>query len=382
MLPYSRQTVNEEDIRAVCDVLRSPWLTTGPAVERFESALCEYTGARYAVAVSSGTAALTLVYRACGGSRYIVSPLSFLATATAATALKKYVSFRDVDRHTGNMIDPCVHWQDWVAPVHFAGRAADLSHVNSNKGRIIEDACHALGAMDFDGCSRVGSCRHSLATCMSFHPVKPITTGEGGAVTTNDEGLAQEIRRLRNHGRDERGLMVSLGGNFRMTDIAAALGTSQLKRCDAMRWQRVLLATRYEDALIDRVITSYGVSIPQFGHPGESNSWHLYPIRINAGRAKRDAVKRRLNERGIGAQVHYDPIIPLHPYYRERYYHKEGMWPNAEAWAATELSLPLWSGMVEADVLHVVEELRAALEDKSEVPLLLATRYEDALFGW
>ena len=374
---YSTQQITEEDIAAVSAVLRSDWLTCGPKVQEFEEALAAYCGAKYAVAVNSGTAALYLAYRVAGGYGWnvLTSPLTFVATSNAAIFSDLNCGFADVDRVTGNLStdvgfygfrsDPAEVRQrlGWVlqpqgpeilVPVHFAGRAAQIP----DHPRVIEDACHALGAMDFDGCSRVGSCAHSLACCFSFHPVKPITTGEGGAVTTNDEGFAAEVRSLRDHGRKD-GLMVSLSGNFRMPDINAALGLSQLKRCDNMRERRNALADLYCRSFHDYderfSITCYD------GRPhGTGHAWHLYPIRIKNGR--RDEVKAKLNAQGIGAQVHYNPPVHLHPYYRQRFGYKPGDFPEAEAWAAEELSLPLHAGMTEADVERVVTALREALK--------------------
>ncbi len=372
-LRYSTHHVTEADIAAVVGVMRSDWLTCGPKIEEFEAALCAYTGARYAVAVSSGTAALHLAYLASGVTRVVTSPLTFVATANAALLAGAQVSFHDVDSVTGNVVT--LRYHGWhgrtrlvLVPVHFAGRAAPLPET----GVVIEDAAHALGAMDFDGCSRVGSCAHSLATCFSCHPVKPITTlGEGGAVTTNDQGFADEVRSLRSHGR-EGGLMVRLGLNYRMTDAAAAMGIEQLKRCDEGRERRCELARDYDGEL--------GQECFEFAHgsPGGTGpmrysthahgceSWipcrdahHLYPVRIKHGR--RDEVKAKLNAQGIGAQIHYSPIVPLMPYYRARFGYAPGMWPEAEAWSAETLSLPLHAGLREQDVERVVDALREAL---------------------
>ncbi|MEY4933520.1 MAG: UDP-4-amino-4,6-dideoxy-N-acetyl-beta-L-altrosamine transaminase [Pseudomonadota bacterium] len=348
-LRYSQQSIDESDIAAVVKVLRSDWLTCGPAVEAFEAALCAYTGAKYAVAVSSGTAALHLAYMVVkdrGERQITTSPLSFVATANAALLAGLQVEFQDVEESTGN-VDLPYSLTSVAVPVHFAGRAARIP----GESIVIEDGCHALGAMDFDGCARVGSCAHSLACVFSFHPVKPICTGEGGAVTTNDQGFADEVRRLRSHGRDENGCMVALGLNYRMTDIQAALGTSQLERCDEMRERRVQLAERYNDELHT---LDWARSRPAHA----SGSWHLYPVRIKNG--KRDAVKAALNAQGIGAQIHY-PCIHLQPYYRERFGYHQDMFPEAEAWAAEELSLPLHAKMTEADVARVVDALRKAL---------------------
>jgi dTDP-4-amino-4,6-dideoxygalactose transaminase len=358
---YAFQQITDEDIKAVEAVLRSDRLTQGPAVEAFESALAEYCGSKYAVACSNGTVALWLAYRALGANRILTSPLSFVATANAARLAGAEVGFLDVDVATGN-VDPMLLatlCPKVAVPVHFAGRAAELDDQRcACNTRVIEDACHALGAMDFDGCSKVGSCAHSLATVFSFHPVKPITTGEGGAITTNDEAFARELRILRDHGRSN-GLMVMLGTNGRMSDIQAALGLSQLKRCDEMRDARQFLAGRYMNRIVE---ASLGVQIPEMVYSPEC-AWHLYPIRIKNGR--RDEVKAALNAKGIGAQVHYNPPIHLHPYYRQLYGHKPGDFPEAEAWAAEELSLPLHAGMRVEDVSVVVEALRDALERRA-----------------
>lgn len=361
---YSTHHVTASDITAVDRTLRSEWLTCGPKVDEFEEALAEYVGARYAVAVNSGTAALYLAYRAAGIDKYrsvYTTPLTFAATANAALLAGASVQFGDVDRETGN-----ISWPDGptaldvCAPVHFAGRAARITAAQFDpsgsqlKPYVIEDACHALGARDFDG-HRVGCCSRSLAACFSFHPVKPITTGEGGAVTTNDQGFADEVRMLRSHGRDEHGLMRSLSGNFRLPDINAALGLSQLKNCERNRIIRYGLYCDYCNRLDSDPIR--GLMFPDYMDEGDA--FHLLPVRIGGGR--RDAIKAHLNARGIGAQVHYNPIVPLHPYYRARFSYREGMFPEAEAWAREELSLPLHAGMTADDVERVVDVLREAM---------------------
>ena len=363
---YAHQHISEDDIAAVVGVLRSDWLTQGPKVQEFEEALAAYVVAKFAVAVSSGTAALELAYRATTARAVVTSPLTFMATANAAVVAGAGVGFVDVDQATGN-IDPHPGLTPPIGsvfvPVHFAGRAAPISQLTGFGGAVpvIEDACHALGGLDFDGCSRIGSCAHSLATVFSFHPVKSITTGEGGAVTTNDESLARELRSLRDHGR-EGGLMVRLGTNARMTDIQAALGLSQLKRCDEMLERRAELVSVYGARM---EAGGFGADSPVLVPPlylpeqFDANAFHLYPVRIKNG--KRDEVKAKLNAQGIGGQKHYDPIVPLHPYYRERFGYKVGDFPNAEAWSAETLSLPLHAGMSEADVETVVAALMEAL---------------------
>lgn len=354
---YAEHSITEDDIAAVVSVLRSGHLTQGPMVERFEAALCEYTGARYAVAVSSGTMALMLAYRACQPAwRITTSPLTFVATASALVWLDGAVRFADVDPETGLLRKELEH-DGPVVPVHYAGRVVD---VRQWSGRVvIEDACHALGATAPDG-TRVGSCAHSLACVFSFHPSKPITTGEGGAVTTNDEGLACALRSLRDHGRAD-GACVRLGLNARMSDIQAALGLSQLRRCDGLREKRCELACMYYVELegVDGVSTPFcdvediGVGAVRCRH-----GHHLYPVRIKNG--KRDAVRAYLNERGIGAQIHYRPVH-LQPYYVERYGYKRGDFPHAEAWGDETLSLPLYAGMSAGDVETVAQTLREAL---------------------
>lgn len=350
MIRYSQQWVTEDDIAAVCSVLRSDWLTCGPKVAEFEEALAEYVGAKYAVAVNSGTAALGLAYRACPESWSVTtSPLTFMATANAALRLGSKVRFVDVDMETGNGLFTEAE-TGVIAPVHFAGRACEIPEHD----HVIEDACHALGAMDFDGCSRVGSCRHSLAACFSFHPVKPITTGEGGAVTTNDEGFAAEVRSLRDHGR-RLGLMENVSGNYRMPDINAALGLSQLKRCNEMHNRRYAIFCEY-----DRAFAQDPFPTIIFPHGMDAcDALHLLPVRVKLGR--RDDIRAKLNAQGIGVQVHYNPPVHLHPYYRRTFGYEPGVYPNAEAWAAEELSLPLHAQMTSEDVVTVVEALRAAL---------------------
>lgn len=367
-LPYTRHHVTDEDVAAVVEVLRGPALTQGKTVEAFEAALCEYTGAQFAVAVSSGTAALHLAYLAvmpliAADWDIEVPALSFVATANAALLAcdrsdyqnQAMLRFRDVDPQTGNMMDSA-HY-DVAVPVHFAGRACDLSRMKAS--HVIEDACHALGAIDFDGCSRVGSCAHSLATVFSFHPAKHVACGEGGAVTTNDADFAARVRLLRSHGRDSsRGHgMVALGLNYRMSDINAALGLSQLKRLDENVERRFQIARLYTMAFDNWSQEADGRQAPGEVAP-RTSAWHLYPIRIEDGR--RDEVKATLNAQGIGAQIHY-PAIHLQPYYRERFGYKPGDFPNAEAWAAEELSLPLFPEMTDADVVRVVDALKEAL---------------------
>ena len=362
-LRYSTHSIDESDIAAVIGALRSDWLTQGPQVPRFEQDLCAYVGAKYAVAVSSGTAALHLCMLALrqsfGPSMVLTSPLSFVASANAALLDGHEVDFCDVDRVTGLL--------DWkrtvsrterrfniVVPVHYAGRACDLGILQGPI--VVEDAAHALGATCYDGCGKVGNCAHSTAACFSFHAVKGITTAEGGAILSNDQGFADEVRSLREHGRID-GEMVRLGLNYRLTDIQAALGRSQLERCDEMREKRCYLGQCY-CSLLHNGVSEDQVFVAGCCDEPCAHAHHLYPVRIKNG--KRDAVKAALNAQGIKATVHY-PCIHLQPYYRDHFGYHDGAFPEAEAWAAEELSMPLHAGMVEADVTRVVDALRKEL---------------------
>ena len=378
-LPYSTQWIEDEDVEAVAAVLRSPWLTQGPAVEAFEAALAERCGARHAVAVSSGTAALHLACLALGlgpGKRLVTSPLSFAASANCALYCGAVPDFADVDPATGNMTpDTLAHAlrpvpADVVVPVHFSGRPADVEGMARVAGgaAVLEDACHAVGAevKTSSGWSKVGSCTHSAAVVFSFHPVKPLTTAEGGAVVTQDEALARRVRALRTHGivrdpalQDAHGgwyyEMRDLGYNYRITDVQAALGLSQLRRLDDGIARRRRLAARYREELegVD------GLVLPPLEKDVRS-SWHLFPVRIDHPRIGRRQVYDALRAEGIRAQVHYIPVH-LQPYYRERFGFAPGRFPAAEAFYDQELSLPLFSTMASEDVTRVAAALRRAL---------------------
>lgn len=378
-LPYARQWIEEEDIRAVMDILRSPWLTQGPAVERFEGALADWCGVKCAVAVSSGTAALHLACIALGlgpGQRLVTSALSFVGSANCALYCGASPDLTDVDPATGNMTADTleVALQDQaptvVIPVHFGGRPVDMEAITrvARGAAIIEDACHAIGAeyLGARGWSRVGACEHSAATVFSFHPVKPMTTGEGGAILTQDETLAERLRSLRSHGivRDavkqaEVGgwfyEMIRLGYNYRMTDMQAALGIIQLRRLGEGISRRRRLAMLYGQQLngLESVV------LP----PPEDNvrsAWHLYPIRIRSRTASRRTVYEHLRKQGILVQVHYIPIH-LQPYYQERLGFRPGRFPRAEAFYEEELSLPLFATMTDEDVFRVSEAVREIL---------------------
>ena len=372
-IPYSRQSIDEDDIQAVLATLKSDWLTTGPVVPAFEQALAAYTGARYAVAFNSGTAALHAAYFAAGvgpGDEVITTPISFVATANAALFLGANVVFADIDPETVN-IDPgeivrsLSQRTKVIAPVDFAGHPADLDEIMAiaqDAGAVVvEDACHALGAR-YKG-RPVGSIAHM--TVFSFHPVKAITTGEGGAVCTNDPGFYEKLLLFRNHGivrdrsrmtRDEGPWyyeMQALGPNYRLSDIHASLGLSQLAKLDRHIAQRRAIAHRYDTLLRGRDL----VLPPR--KPWVDHAWHLYTVQLPNARFRRWVVEA-LHEAGIGVQVHYLPIY-RHPYYRSHGY-ADCFLPHAERYYSRCLSLPLYPGLSADDVDRVVAVLLAAVE--------------------
>ncbi len=393
-LPYGRQSIDERDIAAVTAVLRSDYLTTGPAVEAFEKALAARVQADYAVACSSGTAALHLAAMALGlgpGDAIVVPAVSFLASANAARYVGAEVVFADVDPASGLMTAESLEAAiarcrtegrnlRAVHPVHLNGQAVDMLAVSEIARRedlkVVEDACHLLGggyAPQGGDESAVGSCAFSDMTMFSFHPVKAIAMGEGGALTTNQAALNKRLIRLRNHGivrdcedfeRPDLGLdgagranpwyyeMPEPGYNYRASDIHCALGLSQLDKLDRFTAAREALMQRYYEGLAPLAPLIRPVARVTGCRP----AWHLCAVRIDfeALGLERAELMRRLNDQGIGTQVHY---IPLHwqPYYRKRY--GEVSLPGAEAYYRHALSLPLFPGMTAADVDRVVEAL-------------------------
>ena len=369
MLPYGRQSISEDDIQAVVDVLRSDWLTTGPKVLEFEEALAAHVGAKYAVSFSSGTAALHGAAFAAGlkpGDEVITSPLTFAASANCVLYQGARPVFADVSPDTLNLdpdrlaerITPNTRA---VLPVDYAGHPADLDPILALADRhgltVIEDACHALGA-EYKG-RRTGSIAHM--SVFSFHPVKHVATGEGGMVTTDRPDLAESLRRFRNHGissdarqRNAAGQwhyeMVLLGFNYRLTDIACALGISQLKKLETNLARRREIAARYTAAFQNlRGVVAPGV------RSDINPAWHLYPIRINTSQLKRDRayVFRALRAENIGVNVHYIPVH-LHPYYRDRFGYRGGEYPIAETAYEQLISLPMFHGMTDQDVEDVI----------------------------
>lgn len=373
LLPYGRQSVDEDDVRAVVEVLRSDWLTTGPKVVEFEEAFADWTGAKFAISFSSGTAALHGAAFAAGlgpGDEAITTPMTFCATANCVLFQGAKPVFADVCDDTLN-IDPdkvlrqlSPHTRAIIA-VDYAGHPAaldELRQIAADSGAIlIEDACHALGA-SFQG-RRVGGL--ARMTVFSFHPVKHLTTGEGGMVTTNDPRLAETLRRFRNHGissdarrRQESGQwfyeMVLLGFNYRLTDIGCALGLSQLKKMDANLARRRQIAARYTSAFKLEV----GVRTPGV-RPEVDPAWHLYPIRIDSSalQGKRNDIFRALRGENIGVNVHYIPV-PQHPYYRDSFAYRPGQFPIAEAAYEQLISLPIFHSMSDEDADDVIKAVK------------------------
>jgi perosamine synthetase len=372
LLPYGRQSIDEGDIEAVVEVLRSDWLTTGPKVAEFEEAIAEWVGAKFAVSFSSGTAALHAAAFAAGlkpGDEAITSPLTFAATANCVLYQGATPVFADVSSDTLNL-DPeeaAAHITlrtKAVLPVDYAGHPADLQHILELAERhglvVIEDACHALGA-EYHGC-RVGSLAHM--TVFSFHPVKHLATGEGGMVTTGNPDFAETLWRFRNHGissnaRQRQSVgqwhyeMVLLGYNYRLTDIACGLGIQQLKKLEANLARRRQIAARYTCAFRNLI----GILPPQV-RDDVTPAWHLYPIRLDLAKLSggRGEVFRALRAENIGVNVHYIPVH-RHPYYRDRFGYEGGEYPVAEAAYEQLISLPMFPGMSDEDVEDVIHAL-------------------------
>lgn len=383
-VPYGRQWISEDDIQAVVETLRGDWITQGPKVPEFEEALAGYCGAEYAVAVSSGTAALHLAAVAAGfksGDEVITSPITFVATANSVLYTGAKPVFADIDPET--MCNNPVAMEGRLTSktrgmilVHFAGHPCDMPTIwemaIQNDLVVIEDACHALGAeYSYGGRTyRVGSCAHSHMACFSFHPVKHITTGEGGAITTNDEEIYRRLLSLRAHGitRDPDRLsrndgpwyyeMQELGFNYRITDFQCALGLAQLKKVDEFVRRRREIAGRYSRALA----AEKEIILPTCA-PDVDPSWHLYIIQLRT--LDRSAVFSRLQDKKLGVQVHYIPTH-LQPYYQRALGTREGDCPLAEAYYSRTLSIPLFPGQSDDDVQYVIDSVLEVVRDLSQ----------------
>jgi len=381
MIPYGRQDISQEDIDAVVDVLRSDFLTQGPCVPEFERLVGEAVNARYAVAVNSATSALHIACIALGlGSGDILwtVPTSFVASANCGLYCGAKVDFVDIDPQTYTMSPSALKAKLEIAaqagelpkvivPVHLCGQSADMAEISKLARRygvyLIEDASHSIGAEHED--EPVGDCRYSDITVFSFHPVKIVTTAEGGVATTNDKKLARSMQLARSHGvtREPDEIVggsegpwyyqqVSLGYNYRLTELQAALGISQLTRLSEFVKRRRELAFNYFQVLRDLPVT-----LP-FQRDQTNSSWHLYVIRVEASVRRR--VFENLRSKGIGVNLHY---IPIHtqPYYRALGF-KPGQFPEAEAYYSEAISIPLYPGMTNADQDRVVSALADSLE--------------------
>lgn len=375
-IPYSHQSINSNDIRQVTEALESGWITQGPKVKAFEALLAEYCGVKFAIVFSSGTAALHGAYFAAGlgdNDEIITSPITFLATANAALFLGAHPVFVDIEGDTGNinpdLIEQAITKKTRaIVPVHFAGHPVQLERIaeiaQKHNLLLIEDACHALGARYKN--TTIGDCRYSDMTVFSFHPVKSITTGEGGAVLTNNEEFRNKLIMFRQHGAtkdpsifqnksDAAGdwyyEMQHLGYNYRLTDIQCALGISQLRKVDRFIRRRREIVETYAEAFKDNKF---------FDTPVEKSyaksAWHLYPIRLKDKFIEKKAeIFSNLREKGLGVQVHYIPVY-LQPYYQQIGY-KKGLCPNAEDFYEKEISIPLYPMMLQEDIDCVKKNL-------------------------
>lgn len=361
MIPYGRQSIDASDVEAVATTLRSDWLTGGPRVEEFEAALAAYTGARHAVAFSNGTAALHGALSAGGigpGDRVLTSPLSFVASANCARYVGATADFVDIDPATLNIDPTQVDDCDALVAVHYAGLPMDLRALRMRPRVIVEDAAHALGAKTPDG--PVGNCAHSDMCTFSFHPVKAVTTAEGGAVTTNSDELALALRRFRSHGTVPKAELggwyydvETLGFNYRLTDVQAALGVSQMRKLDAFVARRNDLARRYR-MLLGRTA---GVTMPPAAEDGFRHGYHLFAVRV----PNRREIYDRMRACGIGVQVHYVPI------YKHSLYADTGRtaadFPETERAYEQLLSLPLHPQLHEREqdvVVALIEQCLAS----------------------
>lgn len=373
MIPYGRQTIEEDDIQAVVEVLKSDYLTTGPKIAEFEGMVADYVGVKYAVAISNGTSALHAACFAAGigkGDEVITTPLTFAASANCVLYCGGTPVFADVDPKTYN-IDPAdierkiTSNTKAIIAVHLAGQPCDMDAIHKIARKhnllVIEDGAHALGS-EYKG-KKVGSL--SDMTTFSFHPVKPITTGEGGMIVTDNEGFYQKLMLFRSHGitRDENLMtrndgpwfcqQLDLGFNYRITDIQCALGCSQMKKLDRFLKRRKEIVSRYNKAFADceNIVTPYQL-------PDTESGWHLYIIQVkNYDRRK---VFEQLRKKGIAVNVHYIPVY-MHPYYQEHGY-KEVHCKNAEEIYSHILSLPLYPTLKEEEQEYVITTVKQICE--------------------
>ena len=370
-IPYGKQSIDDNDIESVISVLKSDWLTTGPKVDEFEEKFAKYVNSKYAVAVSSGTAALHAAAFAAGisdGDEVITTPMTFAASANCVLYQNGKPMFSDIDKKTYN-IDPTkieekiTNKTKAIIPVDYTGQPCEIDIINEITEKkdlvVIEDASHAVGAK-YKG-KKLGS--FSDLSVFSFHPVKHITTGEGGMITTNSEEMYEKLLLFRNHGitknkdkffsKNDGGWFYEqqyLGYNYRITDLQCALGISQLKKLDDFIKKRKEIVKKYNDAFenIDEIIPPYQLEYAE-------SSWHLYVIQLDLSKlkAKRKKIFNILRKNNLGVQVHYIPVY-YHPYYQKLGF-KKGICPNAEEIYKKIISIPLYPKMTDDDIDRVIE---------------------------
>jgi UDP-4-amino-4,6-dideoxy-N-acetyl-beta-L-altrosamine transaminase len=384
MIPYGRQDISDADIEAVAEVLRSDFLTQGPVVPRFEEAVATYCGVRHGVAVNSGTSALHIACMALGvgpGDWVWTSPITFVASANCARYCGAQVDFVDIDSRTYNMSPECLERDleraagagrlpKVVIPVHLCGQSCDMERIyalGQRYGfRIIEDASHAIGGRYQN--APVGDCRFSDITVFSFHPVKVVTSVEGGMTVTNDDALAASLRRLRNHGitRDANEMthapdgpwyyqQIELGYNYRLTDVHAALGLSQMSRIDEFVERRHAIARRYDEAFAALpLVTPYQAA-------DTYSALHLYVIRLQLEQLRRGhrEIFDSLRDAGVGVNLHYIPV------YRQPYHARPDLdrsrFPESEGYYATAITLPMYAGLTDAEQERVIDAVKTAI---------------------
>lgn len=364
MIPYGHQFIDKKDIEAVVRVMQGNWITQGPKVLEFEKALANYCGVKYAIVCSSGTAALHLAYLSAGlkrGEEVITTPNTFAATANMLLAVGAKPIFCDIRLDTYNIDESKIEEligkkTKAIVPVHFAGQSCEMEKIRQIARRrnllVVEDACHALGAKYKD--SKIGSCKYSDMAVFSFHPVKSITTGEGGAVLTNNKKYYEKLKLLRNHGiyKDKQGknVMVELGYNYRLTDIQAALGISQLKKLSGFIKKRRQVVEWYKKELkgVKEII------LPR-ERTGNYTSWHIYVIRI-VNPADRDKLANFLKDNGVGANFHY-PAVYSHPFYRINGF-KNVKLKNEEKYQDGCLTLPCYPELKKNEVEYIAKVIK------------------------
>jgi len=398
MIPYGKQTIDEEDIKEVLDTLRSEFLTTGPKIAEFEQKVCDFVGCKYAVAVSSGTAALHLACLASGlkkDEELITTPITFAASANCALYCNAKPVFVDINEQglidEDKVEEKITKKTKIIIPVHYTGLPCDLEKIKKITDKynlvLIEDACHALGAKYKD--SKIGDCKYSDMTIFSFHPVKHITTGEGGMITTNSKEVYEKLKSLRNHGiinnsekfinkNSEPGHyeMQFLGYNYRITDFQCALGISQLNKINEFINKRRQIAEKYDKAFEN----NENIEIIK-ENQNQFNSYHLYVIKLK-DKETRLKLFNFLKKQDILCQVHYIPVY-LHPYYQKLGYQK-GICSIAEEFYKKVISLPMYSQLTESEQDYVIEKINEFFQGDETQILFRNARIEDCLdlFGW